>query len=74
MENIKGFKPCPFCGEIPTTNDWEFHRIKEGADAGRWFWMHSCSHIFISVTAETKEEIREIWNGERSVDKEPRSR
>jgi hypothetical protein len=76
MKTKKGFKKCPFCGELPRSADWCFIYLKEKDVV---CWSHYCeeknaaTYNCVSLYGKSKEEIREVWNG-RAIDKKKRSR
>lgn len=51
---------CPLCGQTP---HFGMPQLVPLAD-GRWSYAHHCSEkATIFIVADTKEEIREIWEG-----------
>lgn len=66
MKNKDGFQRCPFCGELPRTDDWRLTKIKDEENGEVFYYNHFCNgktNVVISITGKTKAELKKIWNG-----------
>lgn len=55
-------RKCPLCGRVPR---FGMPSLLQLAD-GNWSFAHHCSrNTTIFIVADTKEEVLEIWEGNR---------
>ena len=59
---------CPFCKKMPHFGMPELLQLSDG----KWSFYHHCSDkLGILITADTKEEVLCIWEGDEGVKEHP---